>query len=143
MKRKGIAAGIVLSAAVGFLLVWEGIVPLNSPSPQRYPVRGVDVSAYQGAIDWPTLSAQDIDFAFIKATEGSSFVDSRFAYNYKEAQKTSLRIGAYHFFSFDSAGETQADHFIETVQRIPGMLPPVVDIEFYGDKEKIRLRNRK
>ena len=43
-------------------------------------------------------------------------------------------MGAYHFFSYDSPGETQADNFIAAVPREPGALPPVVDVEFYGDK---------
>jgi|GEM_PF-5758884 len=47
-----------------------------------YPVRGVDVSSYQGDIDWEILSEQNIHFAFIKATEGSSFVDEYFETNY-------------------------------------------------------------
>ena len=45
-------------------------------------------------------------------------------------------MGAYHFFSYDSPGRTQAENFIATVGKAEGMLPPVVDIEFYGDKEK-------
>ena len=102
----------------------------------EYPVRGVDVSSYQGEIDWKTLSSQNLSFAFIKATEGSSLVDPCFDYNYEQAQKTDLRIGAYHFFSYDSSGEDQAENFISTVSKIDNMLPPVIDLEFYGDKEK-------
>ena len=134
----GIAAGVLLAAlALLFALVWNGILLLNNPSQSQYPVRGVDVSSYQGEIDWGKLASQnDISFAFIKATEGSSYVDPNFRYNYSEAQKTGLRIGAYHFFSYDSPGETQADHFIQTVEKIDNMLPPVVDLEFYGDKEQ-------
>ena len=45
-----------------------------------------------------------------------------------------MRVGAYHFFSYDSPGETQADNFISMVPVTAGALPPVVDIEFYGDK---------
>ena len=73
---------------------------------------------------------------FIKATEGSSFVDEHFAYNYAEARKTDLAVGAYHFFSYDSPGAAQAENFINTVAPHAGMLPPVIDVEFYGDKEK-------
>ena len=47
-----------------------------------------------------------------------------------------MRIGAYHFFSYDSSGEMQAKNFTSTVQKTKNMLPPVIDIEFYGDKEK-------
>lgn len=134
LKHCCMAAAMLLLFA--FILLWNGIILLNNPNPNKYPVRGVDVSSYQGNINWEVLSSQDISFAFIKATEGSSFVDPYFEYNYTEAQKSDLRIGAYHFFSFDSEGETQADHFITTVNKIENMLPPVVDFEFYGDKER-------
>jgi len=106
---------------------------LNNPSKQKYPIRGVDISSYQGEIDWDILASQDISFAFIKATEGSSFVDECFEYNYEQAKMTPLRVGAYHFFSFDSSGKTQADNFIKTVKKYENMLPHVIDIEFYGD----------
>lgn len=139
LRRKWLSLALALLFAAGltvFLLIWNGVILLNNPSRERYPVRGVDVSAYQGLIEWETLADQDISFAFIKATEGSSFTDARFAYNYEQAQKTDLRIGAYHFFSFDSPGEAQAKHYIETVPKIDGMLPPVIDVEFYGGKKK-------
>ena len=90
-------------------------------------------AGYQGEIDFKELAKNDIDFCFIKATEGSSFVDKKFAQNYTNAQKTNLYIGAYHFFSFESSGKQQADHFIKNVGTINNMLPPVVDLEFYGD----------
>lgn len=142
MKKKAFrfiaaAAVFLLAFCVVFgALVWNGVILLNGYSASRYPVKGVDVSSYQGKVDWQTLSSQNLSFAFIKATEGSSFVDPCFAYNYKEAQKTDLAVGAYHFFSYDSAGQTQAEHFIQTVAPYNDMLPPVVDLEFYGDKEK-------
>lgn len=116
--------------------IWNGKIIPNNLFAVHYPVKGVDVSRYQGEIDWETLAMQDISFVFIKATEGSSFVDENFDYNYSEALKTKLYIGAYHFFSYDSEGSTQADNFIKTVEKHEGMLPPVIDLEFYGDKEK-------
>ncbi len=128
------AALIVVAAIVAVILFFNGIFQLNNPSRQDFPVRGVDVSSYQGDIDWDTLAAQGIQFAFIKATEGSSFVDPQFAANFANAAKTDLRIGAYHFFSYDSSGQTQADNFIANVSKTDS-LPPVIDVEFYGDKE--------
>lgn len=122
-----------LSAIALYHMVWNGVILLNNPSKKKYPVRGVDVSHYQGDIDWDILSGEDIDFAFIKATEGSSFIDDRFAYNFSEAQKCDIAVGAYHFFSFSSPGSTQAKNFINTVTPFDGMLPPVVDLEFYGE----------
>jgi len=114
------------------LLLFFGVIHLNNPSSTDYPVRGVDLSTYQGTIDWDVLSAQGISFAFIKATEGSSLVDPEFQENWTAAAQTKLRIGAYHFFSFESSGEKQAELFCNTVDAVPGMLPPVIDVEFYG-----------
>lgn len=139
MKRKWLlfagacAVSVCLFAA---LLVWNGLILLNNPSKEMYPVRGVDVSAWQGEIDWKVLASQDISFAYIKATEGSTFVDERFAHNFEQAGKTGLRVGAYHFFSYDSGGDTQAQNFIANVPIMEDMLPPVIDLEFYADKEK-------
>lgn len=136
MKKKylaGVLAAVCMLLVVTAILLYNGILVLNNPSKNRYPVRGVDVSAYQGLIDWEVLASQDISFAFMKATEGSSFTDKYFEKNYEQAQKTNLRIGAYHFFSYDSPGATQAEHFINTVEKCESMLPPVIDLEFYGD----------
>ncbi len=102
---------------------------------EEYPVKGVDVSAYQEKIDWNVLASQDISFAYIKATEGSGYQDPKFDYNFKNAMKTDLRVGAYHFFSYDSSGKTQAENFIKTVPKNDDMLPPMVDVEFYSDYE--------
>lgn len=109
------------------------------------PIRGVDVSHYQGDIDWDILAKEDIKFAYIKATEGSQYKDEMFDANWEKAKNCGLRIGAYHFFSLDSPGKNQAENFCSTVTAVEGMLPPVVDIEPYGnyqnpeglDKEKM------
>lgn len=125
-----------LSGITLFALVWNGIILLNGYKAANYDVKGIDVSAYQGEIDWKTLANNELSFVFIKATEGSSFVDQRFAYNFEEAKKTPLAVGAYHFFSYDSKGKTQAENFIKNVVPFEGMLPPVIDLEFYGGNEK-------
>lgn len=127
---------VILFGVIMFFLVSNGIILLNNPSREDFPVRGVDVSNYQGEIDWQKLSGEDIQFAFIKATEGSGYVDDKFTQNYENAQKTNIKVGAYHFFSYDSSGETQAENFINTVPKSDDMLPPVIDVEFYGDKKE-------
>ena len=123
--------GIVMAT-----LFYNGVILFNNPSNIEFPVRGVDVSSYQGTIDWDVLASQNIQFAFIKATEGSSYIDRNFMENYTNVIRTDLRIGAYHFFSYDSSGKTQAENFIAVVQKSNDMLPPVVDVEFYGDKDE-------
>ena len=139
-KIKSIIIIIFAIISCGFIilagLIYNGIVLMNNPSSNSYPVRGIDVSTYQGDIDWETLAANDISFAFIKATEGSSLIDPHFAFNFEKAQKCGIAVGAYHFFSYDSSAETQAKLFIDTVSPFDGMLPPVIDLEFYGNYEK-------
>lgn len=130
-----VLAFVLIVCIVLAALLYNGIILLNNPSLEEFPVRGVDVSSYQGEIDWNVLSKENVSFAFIKSTEGSTHVDRYFENNLNNALKTNLKVGAYHFFSFDSSGETQAENFIVNVPKIEGMLPPVVDVEFYGDKE--------
>lgn len=137
MGRFALRLGVVcLLGGIFFVLQHNGMVWFNMPSHSAYPLRGVDVSAHQGQIQWEILSNEGIRFAFIKATEGSSWVDKQFAYNFEHAQRHGLYVGAYHFFSFDSAGHTQGENFINNVPLIESayILPPVVDIEFYGSK---------
>ena len=140
MKKKSIRNRMIPVVVVCLILVviTTYIIAKNNDLAcklaESYEVRGVDVSHYQGDIDWETLAGENIDFAFIKATEGSGHVDTRFYENWESADATDLKIGAYHFFSFDSPAETQAQLYIETVGDLSGNLIPVVDIEFYGDK---------
>lgn len=56
--------------------------------------------------------------------------------NWKDAQSASIPARAYHFFSFDSSAKTQAEHFIKTVGSLSERLVPMVDVEYYSDKEK-------
>lgn len=125
----GGAAAVAIAAA----LVFSGVLWPNRVFASVLPVRGVDVSSYQGAIDWPVLSRQGVDFAIIKATEGSGDEDDRFAENWKQARANGLIVGAYHFLSFDSSAERQAENIFRTVPVTPGALPVTVDVELYGD----------
>lgn len=136
MKKK---IKVVLIILVGLLLlggmgIYTKVLKINTILAARYEVKGIDVSHYQGEIDWETLDSGELSFAYIKATEGSSHVDDRFAQNWGDSAQTSLYTGAYHFFSFDSAGATQAQHYIDTVGELSGRLIPMVDVEYYGDK---------
>lgn len=123
-----LAAALLLALGA---LTWAGVFRPNQLAANRYPVRGVDVSEYQGNIDWKKLSA-GLDFAFVKATEGSGHQDPTFDANFRGAAEAGLVTGAYHFFSFESPGETQAENFLRTVGSLSGRLPPVVDVELYG-----------
>lgn len=121
----GVTLMILISALIALLLgVW-------TPWAGRY-VQGVDVSHHQGAIDWRALAAQDIRFAYIKATEGSTHVDTRFAYNWEQADAAGLYRGAYHFFTLCQPGARQAANFIAVVPIVTGALPHALDMEHMG-----------
>ncbi len=123
------AFGATLIACAASLYFSNAIV-----NRENYPLLGVDVSRYQGNINWEKIEQQGVSFAFIKATEGSGHIDEYAADNLENAGKTDIAVSAYHFFSFDSPGETQADNFISVVDAENLDMPPVIDIEYYGDK---------
>lgn len=102
--------------------------------PKKYTVHGIDVSYYQGKIDWQKVKEMNeddvkISFAFIKATEGVLNVDPYFQRNWREAPKAGIKVGAYHFFRPKKSGLWQANFFLQTVDIERGDLPPVVDVE--------------
>ena len=90
---------------------------------------GIDVSHYQGAVNWEQVRGAGCAFAFAKATESTSIVDPEFAANWSGMKAAGLVRGAYHFFRPEQNAITQASHFLQTVQLEPGDLPPVIDIE--------------
>ncbi|MEU2577292.1 lysozyme [Streptomyces anulatus] len=96
-------------------------------------VQGIDVSHWQGAINWGSVKAAGIDFAYMKATEGTTYKDSRFSANYTGSYNAGLIRGAYHFARPDvSNGATQANYFASSGggwSRDGKTLPGVLDIE--------------
>ena len=105
--------------------------------PCDYEVHGIDISHYQGSIDWVQLTSNKttkfpIHFVFMKATEGGDHADDTFPFNFDQAHRYGFIRGAYHFFSPKTDPHKQADFFIRTVQLIPGDLPPVLDVETIG-----------
>ena len=103
---------------------WAGVVPW------QYPVHGIDVSKYQGDIDWSTVRRAGIDFAFIKATEGGDHTDDRFFDNWSAARAAGVPRGAYHYYYFCRPAMEQAAWFINHVPRDASALPPVLDLDW-------------
>ena len=109
--------------------------PINfgKTSPGQYAVHGVDVSRWQGSIDWMKLRNQGANFAYIKATDGGDHLDPMFRTNWRAANEAGLKRGAYHFFYWCRTAGEQADWFIRNVPRVEGALPPVIDVEYNGE----------
>ncbi len=102
--------------------------------PDGYMIHGIDISHFQGDIDWEKLSEATIEgfplrFIMIKATEGSSKLDENFNDNFYQAREYGFIRGAYHFWSNKSTAREQAYYFLKQVHLEEGDLPPVLDIE--------------
>ena len=93
-------------------------------------IQGIDVSHHNGAVDWRTIAGKDgMEFAFIKATEGTTVVDGMFAKNRSAAQAAGLMVGAYHFLTTSTDAESQFQNFQNTVKKEDIDLIPVLDAE--------------
>ncbi|KOF15313.1 glycosyl hydrolase [Ensifer adhaerens] len=118
--------------------------PINfgRASPRKLAVHGVDVSRWQGDIDWAKLRTQGANFAYIKATDGGDHLDPMFKKNWRKAKEAGLKRGAYHFFYWCRTAGEQADWFIRNVPREAGALPPVIDVEYNGESSCKRRLSR-
>ena len=93
---------------------------------------GIDISHWQGEIDWAKVAGAGKRFAFMKATDGVNYVDPTFATNRAQARANGLSVGAYHFARPDpSRGDArrEARHFVDVAGPKPGDLLPVLDME--------------
>ena len=102
--------------------------------PEGYRIYGIDVSRYQGTINWNRLRNALIDrlpirFVIIKSTEGDSHIDTKFRDNFSNAKEHGFIRGVYHFWSNKSSARRQAYFFLAMVHLQPGDLPPVLDVE--------------
>lgn len=110
--------------------------------PEGFEIHGIDISHYQGEIDWDALRSGMIEgcpirFIVIKATEGSTQIDERFAENFFNAREYGFIRGAYHFWSNKSSARSQAYYFLNKVELEDGDLPPVLDVEHKPKNQEV------
>jgi lysozyme len=92
-------------------------------------IQGVDVSGYNPSVNWQKLRGQEIQFTFIKATEGTGYFNEYFNEQWTGAKSAGLLRGAYHYLRGAIDGAAQADFFLSKVETLDGDLPPALDIE--------------
>jgi lysozyme len=111
-------------------------IPPNLPKRlQHFKIIGIDVSHYQGEIDWnqvKTIDKRPISFVVIRATQGDDGDDSRFKRNWDAVKEKGLIRGAYHYYRPNENSIKQADNFIKKVKLSKGDLPPILDIEKFS-----------
>ncbi len=107
-----------------------GVKPTAAaPAAVAVTYEGIDVSHYQGQVEWTRVKAAGLVFAFAKATQGTEEVDPRFAANWQGMRAAGLVRGAYHYLDLDKDAAAQAEHFLATVRLEAGDLPPALDVE--------------
>ena len=102
--------------------------------------QGLDVSSFQGQVDWEKVAASGKTFVYIKATEGIDLADSTFDANWQGASEAGLVRGAYHFYQPEDDPKTQAEFFISKVQLEAGDLAPALDVEINKGKTVAELQ---
>ena len=122
-----------------FLLLPLLCVILNSCQNEKEtrtgPILGIDVSHFQGDVNWVKIKEQNVAFAYAKATQGSSFVDPKFKENQKNTKKAGLKHGSYHFYLTNEDPVKQAEHYLNTIQDLDeGQMLPMLDLEQGGIK---------
>ena len=112
--------------------------PAPEPEPVPDPVLGVDLSHHQGAVDWPRVADAGMAFAYLKATEGSTYTDPMFATNASGAVGAGMRVGGYHYFNLCAPGAPQGAHFAAVLDDVLAdvpprrRMPPALDLELQG-----------
>ena len=129
LKGAALALATMLSACGG-----GGGGPLefadrDLPKPRDYPIHGIDVSKFQGDIDWSQVAGSGVKFAWIKATEGGDNADARFQANWTAAKEAGVPHGAYHFVYWCRPPMEEMANFEQNAPADPDALPPVLDVE--------------
>ena len=102
---------LTIVAATLALAGCASIDTMREPSPNDFLIHGIDVSKYQGEIDWPAARDSGVTFAWIKATEGGDYKDAYFDHNWQAAKDAGIVRGAYHFAYWCRPAEEQVRWF--------------------------------
>ena len=95
--------------------------------------QGIDVSHYQGKINWEEVARdENVTFVYVKATEGSDFVDDMYLRNFYGAKRVGIPVGVYHFYRPTVSVLTQLENFRNNVDPRQQDLIPIVDVEKRG-----------
>ena len=141
VRPRNLALSAVLAAAALALALPAGTAGATQ-------AKGIDVSHWNGVIDWIRVAGSGYRFVFGKATEGLTLTDPTYSVNRAGTEGFGLRFGAYHFArpsggsnaAATASAIAQADHFVDVAQPQKGELPPVLDLEAKGSLGPVRLQ---
>ena len=129
-----VLSAVALALAAALPGRGSGVGPLDAlssdlPRPTDYPIHGIDVSKFQGDIDWNAVANSGVKFAWIKATEGGDNADARFQANWTGAKAAGVPHGAYHFVYWCRPPLEEMANFEQNAPVENDALPPVLDVE--------------
>ncbi|KRM87848.1 GH25 family lysozyme [Lacticaseibacillus thailandensis] len=131
-RRRWAVTGTIVAVVIAVVAIFSYFALRNPrPSTRRYPVLGVQLTQSDGVQNFGHLHQLGVTFAYLKATQGSSYFDDDFNTNYDAASASSVDVGVYHYFSFDSTPDAQAAAFIKHVGSNTGTLPIGVYVTAY------------
>lgn len=110
----------------------SGHTPLGAAATEPGPIAGIDVSEWQGSIDWKAVKESGVKFVIVKATESSTQVDPYFVTNWEGAKAAGLLVSAYHVVQPHRSAMTQAKHFLDTIGDRQPDFPLALDVELRG-----------
>ncbi len=118
----------------------ENIFESQNPPIGDY-LKGIDVSEYQGIINWKTIKNNQkndsLSFIVLRGTAGRNHRDRFYKSNYREAKKIGVPVGVYHYYRPNESSEEQANYFIQNIKLSAGDLPPILDIEKISDVQSM------
>ena len=129
MKTLGWILILLLGAAAAGFALYQAAINWR-PSESQYPTQGVMISAESGAVHWPTLAGEDVDFVYLLATDGDEGRDSAFQENREGAIAAGLRYGVVHKWRLCRLAADQVSNFLATVPRDSDALPTAVMLTF-------------
>ena len=110
------------------------------PRNEQAKYDGIDISSYQGYIDWAKVSSdKDIRFVYIKATEGATYRSPHYAHNITQARRYGLLVGSYHYLTSTSTIDEQFKNFSTYALRTVQDLMPMLDVEVRGNWSRSEL----
>ncbi len=108
------------------VVLFFAIIPILGRNIDR-ELFGIDISHHNGNVNWKQVSI--VEFVYIKATEGATYVDPMFQHNLKGAKANNQRVGAYHYFRTSSSVQSQFNNYKKHVKKDDIDIIPMVDVE--------------
>ena len=134
--KKNINKKIVISFLFTIIITTFIQVPCLAFGPSSDKIyQGIDVSSWQGNIDFSAVKNSGIEFVYIKSSEGTRYIDPYFEQNYQNAKANGLKVGFYHYVTARNTDEAraQANFFARVISNKSPDCRLAMDFESFGN----------